>query len=171
MGSEEAGRCSVIQEMEYSNQEMLAHLKRHTLRWSKQFPEMQPIFMFISFTLASSASQHKVSHFKSMTAFDYWHGSNNDVFVPSVSLSIIIRLNFQDQTPSWVNICGGTYLFSEDKKSWFTAWNIKKTVMDIWTWNMQISKPVLFTQTPIDHLISTFVSSTTFFLSMIFMTA
>jgi len=24
----------------------------------------------------------------------------------------------KDQTPSWVNICGGTYLFSEDSKSW-----------------------------------------------------
>ena len=25
---------------------------------------------------------------------------------------------FQDQTPSWVNICGGTYLFSENAEAW-----------------------------------------------------
>merc|ERR1712004_916513 len=24
----------------------------------------------------------------------------------------------KDQTPSWVNVCGGNYLFSEEKKSW-----------------------------------------------------
>merc|ERR1712037_712842 len=28
----------------------------------------------------------------------------------------------QDLTPSWVNICGGTYLFSEDRKSWNDAY-------------------------------------------------
>merc|ERR1719400_153123 len=49
---------------------------------NKQFTEMQPIFVFMFFTLASSAPLLK------------------------------------DQTPSWVNICGGTYLFSEDSKSW-----------------------------------------------------
>merc|ERR1711934_620955 len=27
----------------------------------------------------------------------------------------------QEQTPSWVNICNGTYLFSEDTKSWNEA--------------------------------------------------
>ena len=90
---------------------------------------MLPIFVFFSFTLASSVPQHEVFHFKIMTAFDYWHDSINDVFAPPVSLSIIShRLHFQDETPSWVNICGGTYLFSEDRKSWLTAW--KKTVMD-----------------------------------------
>merc|ERR1711973_382115 len=24
----------------------------------------------------------------------------------------------QERTPAWVNICGGTYLFSEDRKTW-----------------------------------------------------
>merc|ERR1712012_242796 len=28
----------------------------------------------------------------------------------------------KDQTPSWVNICGGVYLFSEDLKSWDDAY-------------------------------------------------
>merc|ERR1712080_14548 len=28
----------------------------------------------------------------------------------------------QELTPSWVQICGGTYLFSEDKKSWDDAY-------------------------------------------------
>merc|ERR1712203_1339267 len=32
-----------------------------------------------------------------------------------------IPLN-QEQTPSWVNICQGTYLFSEDTKSWNDAY-------------------------------------------------
>merc|ERR1711936_356523 len=55
--------------------------------WSnKQFTKMQPIFVFMFFTLASSAPLLK------------------------------------DQTPSWVNICGGTYLFSEDLKSWDDAY-------------------------------------------------
>merc|ERR1711990_310894 len=36
-------------------------------------------------------------------------------FVWSVPLS-------QDLTPSWVNICGGAYLFSEDTKSWNDAY-------------------------------------------------
>merc|ERR1719153_12122 len=27
----------------------------------------------------------------------------------------------KEKTPSWVNICGGTYLFSEDSKSWDDA--------------------------------------------------
>merc|ERR1711936_1187115 len=55
--------------------------------WSnKQFTKMQPIFVFMFFTLASSAPLLK------------------------------------DQTPSWVNICGGTYLFSEDLQSWDDAY-------------------------------------------------
>merc|ERR1712212_625967 len=29
----------------------------------------------------------------------------------------------QELTPSWVNICGGTYLFSEDMKSWNDAYD------------------------------------------------
>merc|ERR1711973_252118 len=28
----------------------------------------------------------------------------------------------KEQTPSWVNICGGTYLYSEDKKNWDDAY-------------------------------------------------
>merc|ERR1712192_170834 len=28
----------------------------------------------------------------------------------------------QELTPSWVEACGGTYLFSEDKKSWTNAY-------------------------------------------------
>merc|ERR1712038_916817 len=32
-----------------------------------------------------------------------------------------IPLN-QEQTPSWVNICQGTYLFSEDTRSWNDAY-------------------------------------------------
>merc|ERR1712080_79905 len=28
----------------------------------------------------------------------------------------------QELTPSWVQVCGGTYLFSEDKKSWDDAY-------------------------------------------------
>ena len=111
----------------YKDHHLRTGLMGHLLRWSKQLTEMQPTFVFISFALASSVPQHEVSHFKIMTP-------NNDVFAPSDSLSIISHwLHFQDQTPSWVNICGGTYLFSEDRKSWFTALKIKKTVMDSWT--------------------------------------
>jgi len=32
-----------------------------------------------------------------------------------------IPLLSQEETPSWVNICNGTYLFSEDTKSWNDA--------------------------------------------------
>merc|ERR1711962_867786 len=70
MGSHLVLRVQVAPESELSN---------------KQFTEMQPIFVFMFFTLASSAPLDK------------------------------------DQTPSWVNICGGVYLFSEDSKSWDDA--------------------------------------------------
>merc|ERR1711962_1654901 len=70
MGSHLVLRVQVAPESELSN---------------KQFTEMQPIFVFMFFTLASSAPLDK------------------------------------DQTPSWVTICGGTYLFSEDSKSWDDA--------------------------------------------------
>ena len=29
-----------------------------------------------------------------------------------------LLISAQERTPSWVNICGGTYLFSEDRKTW-----------------------------------------------------
>merc|ERR1712047_140567 len=51
-----------------------------------QLTEMQPIFVLILFTSASSVPVNK------------------------------------EKTPSWVNICGGTYLFSEDLKSWDDAY-------------------------------------------------
>merc|ERR1712004_845079 len=50
-----------------------------------QLTEMQPIFVLILFTSASSVTPNK------------------------------------EGTPSWVNICGGTYLFSEEAKSWDEA--------------------------------------------------
>ena len=107
----------------YKDHHLRTGLMGHLLRWSKQFTEMQPTFVFISFTLASSVPQHKVSLFQDYDCFwllARFKCPNNDVFALYGSLSII--LHFQDQTPSWVNICGGTYLFSEDRKSWFTAW-------------------------------------------------
>merc|ERR1712013_27579 len=51
-----------------------------------QLNEMQPIFVLILFTSASSV-------------------------IPN-----------EERTPSWVNICGGTYIFSEDLKSWDDAY-------------------------------------------------
>ena len=37
--------------------------------------------------------------------------------VNSIPKSVTLKI-FQEQTPSWVNICGGTYLYSEDRKTW-----------------------------------------------------
>eukprot|EP00091_Calanus_sinicus_P002611 TRINITY_DN12694_c0_g1_i3.p1 TRINITY_DN12694_c0_g1~~TRINITY_DN12694_c0_g1_i3.p1 ORF type:complete len:160 (-),score=14.56 TRINITY_DN12694_c0_g1_i3:8-487(-) len=41
----------------------------------------------------------------------------------SLFLQILIQANFamQDSAPHWVDVCDGSYLFSEDAKSWFDA--------------------------------------------------
>jgi len=42
-------------------------------------------------------------------------------FCPFFVASSVSATENQQQTPSWVNICGGTYLFSEDIKTWEDA--------------------------------------------------
>ena len=38
-------------------------------------------------------------------------------------LSLVFHIFFQEQVPSWMDICGGRYLFSQDTEPWFVGLN------------------------------------------------
>merc|ERR1711962_830965 len=43
------------------------------------------------------------------------------LFLPWMAAGLPTSVELEDKTPSWVEICGSTFLFSEDKKTWNDA--------------------------------------------------
>ena len=53
--------------------------------------------------------------------------------ISSIVISFTFDPDLKELTPSWHNICGGTYLFSEDTKSWYHN-NQIETIKNINHW-------------------------------------